>query len=108
MVADNRKKAEELIAEGKMRPAGRAEIEPAKADRRWDAAYAGQRTATVPDDLQQALDQHPTARDFFATLDSANRYAILYRVQDAKKPETRARRIAEYVAMLGEGRKIHS
>ena len=104
----NRAKATALIEQGAMQPAGQREVEQAQADGRWDAAYAGQRTATVPDDLQQALDQHPTARDFFATLDSANRYAILYRVQDAKQPETRARRIAEYVAMLGEGRKIHS
>ena len=103
----NRAKATALIEGGAMQPAGQREVEQAQADGRWDAAYAGQRTATVPDDLQQALDQHPTARAFFATLDSANRYAILYRVQDAKKPETRARRIAEYVAMLSEGRKFH-
>lgn len=104
----NRAKATALIEQGAMQPVGQREVEQAQADGRWDAAYAGQRTATVPDDLQQALDQHPAARDFFATLDGANRYAILYRVQDAKKPETRARRIAEYVAMLSEGRKIHS
>ena len=104
----NRAKATALIEQGAMQPAGQREVEQAQADGRWDAAYAGQRTATVPDDLQQALDQHPTARDVFTTLDSANRYAILYRVQDAKKPETRARRIAQYVAMLSEGRKIHS
>jgi uncharacterized protein YdeI (YjbR/CyaY-like superfamily) len=104
----NRAKATALIEQGAMQPAGRREVEQAQADGRWDAAYAGQRTATVPDDLRQALDQHPVARDCFATLDSANRYAILYRVQEAKKPETRARRIAEYVAMLSEGRKIHA
>lgn len=104
----NRAKATALIEQGAMQPVGQREVEQAQADGRWDAAYAGQRTATVPDDLQQALDQHPAARDFFATLDGANRYAILYHVQDAKKPETRARRIAEYVAMLSEGRKIHS
>ncbi len=104
----NRAKATALIEQGAMQPAGQREVDQAQADGRWDAAYAGQRTATVPDDLQQALDQHPAARDFFATLDSANRYAILYRVQDAKKPETRTRRIAEYIAMLSEGRKIHS
>src|SRR4051794_28210073 len=81
----NRTKAEELIAEGKMRPAGRAEIERAKADGRWDAAYAGQRSASVPDDLQRELDTRPAAKAFFAGLSSHNRYAILYRLQDAKK-----------------------
>jgi uncharacterized protein YdeI (YjbR/CyaY-like superfamily) len=103
----NRDKATALIERGEMKPAGLREVERAKADGRWDAAYAGARTATVPDDLQAALDADDRAREFFATLDSANRYAILYRVQDAKKPETRARRIAKYVAMLHEHRKIH-
>ena len=103
----NRDKAEALIAAGRMRPAGLAEVQRAKADGRWDAAYAGQRTITVPDDLQQALNANQTARAFFATLDSANRYAVLYRVQDAKRPETRARRIEKYVAMLAAGDKLH-
>ncbi len=103
----NRDKAEALIARGEMRPAGLAEIERARADGRWDAAYAGQRSATVPDDLQRALDANPAARDFFATLDGANRYAVLYRIHDAKKPETRARRIEKYVAMLAAGETIH-
>jgi uncharacterized protein YdeI (YjbR/CyaY-like superfamily) len=84
------------------------EVERAKADGRWEAAYDGASTASVPDDLQQALDADPRARDFFATLDGANRYAVLYRIQDARTPETRARRIAKYVAMLSEHRKIHS
>jgi uncharacterized protein YdeI (YjbR/CyaY-like superfamily) len=96
-----------LIAAGRMRPAGLAEVERAKADGRWEAAYDGQSTATVPEDLQRALDAHPAARDFFATLSGANRYAILYRVQDAKRPETRARRIAQFVEMLAERRSLH-
>lgn len=103
----NRDKAEELIAAGAMRPAGLAEVEAAKADGRWEAAYAGQRTAKVPDDLQRALDANDAAGKFFATLDSANRYAILYRLSDAKKPETRERRLRKFVAMLERGEKIH-
>lgn len=103
----NRDKAVELERGGRMRPAGRREVERAKADGRWAAAYAPQRTATVPADLQAALDADDRARAFFATLDRANRYAILYRVQDAKRPETRARRVAQYVAMLAEHRKLH-
>jgi len=100
-------KAAELIERGEMRPAGLVEIERAKADGRWDRAYQGQRTATVPEDLKRELDRNDRAREFFATLDSANRYAILYRIEEAKKPETRARRIEKYVAMLDEGKKIH-
>jgi uncharacterized protein YdeI (YjbR/CyaY-like superfamily) len=96
-----------LIAAGRMRPAGLAEVERAKADGRWEAAYDGQRSATVPEDLQRALDASPAARDFFATLSGANRYAILYRVQDAKRPDTRARRIAQLVEMLAERRTLH-
>jgi uncharacterized protein YdeI (YjbR/CyaY-like superfamily) len=103
----NRDKAEALIAEGKMRPAGLAEVEAAQADGRWEAAYEGQRTAKVPADLQRALDGSPVAREFFATLDSANRYAILYRLDDAKKSETRERRLRKFVAMLERGEKIH-
>lgn len=103
----NRDKAQALIDAGRMKPAGLREVERAQADGRWDAAYAGARTATVPDDLQRALDADPEARAFFATLDSANRYAILYRVQDAKRPETRARRIEKYVAMLHAHETLH-
>lgn len=103
----NRAKAEELIAAGEMRPAGLAEVEAAKADGRWDAAYAGQRAATVPDDLQRELDRNQAARDFFAKLDGANRYAILYRLQEAKKAETRERRLRKFVDMLERGEKIH-
>jgi uncharacterized protein YdeI (YjbR/CyaY-like superfamily) len=104
----NRDRATELIERGEMKPAGLREVERAKADGRWEAAYEGQRTATVPDDLRQALEENPTAREFFSTLDSANRYAVLYRIQEVKRPETRARRIEQYVAMLSEHRKIHS
>ena len=103
----NCRRAEELIASGEMRPAGRREIDAAKADGRWDAAYAGQATAEVPDDLQQALDANEPARTFFATLNRVNRYAILYRIQDAKRPATRAQRIAKFIAMLAAGEKIH-
>jgi uncharacterized protein YdeI (YjbR/CyaY-like superfamily) len=104
----NREKAERLITQGRMQPAGLREIEGAKADGRWDAAYDGQRAAGIPDDLRQALEQNPRAAEFFASLDSANRYAILYRLQEAKKPETRARRLERYIAMLNEQQKIHS
>jgi uncharacterized protein YdeI (YjbR/CyaY-like superfamily) len=103
----NREKAEGLIAAGAIRPAGLAEVEAAKADGRWEAAYAGQRTAEVPVDLQRELDGNEAARKFFAALDGANRYAILYRLEDAKKPETRARRLRKFVGMLERGEKIH-
>jgi uncharacterized protein YdeI (YjbR/CyaY-like superfamily) len=96
-----------LIEQGKMQPAGLREVERAKADGRWEAAYDAPSTATVPEDLQQELDRTPAAAAYFATLDSQNRYAILHRIQDAKKPETRARRIEKFVAMLAEGRKIY-
>nr|WP_165986094.1 YdeI/OmpD-associated family protein [Streptomyces sp. YIM 98790] len=103
----NRDKATALIEAGRMRPAGLAEVERARADGRWEAAYPGSRTATVPPDLQAALDADPQAAAFFAELDSRNRYAVLYRVMDAKRPETRARRIKEFVTMLAEGRRLH-
>jgi uncharacterized protein YdeI (YjbR/CyaY-like superfamily) len=103
----NREKVEGLIAAGSMRPAGLAEVEAAKADGRWKAAYAGQRTAEVPADLQRELDENAAAREFFASLDSANRYAILYRLEDAKKPETRERRLRKFIAMMERGEKIH-
>jgi uncharacterized protein YdeI (YjbR/CyaY-like superfamily) len=104
----NRDKAIDLIAQGRMRPAGLAEVERAKADGRWQAAYAPQRTATVPADLQAALDGNPKAKAFFTTLSGINRYAILFRVHDAKRPETRARRIEQFVAMLADGKTHHS
>jgi uncharacterized protein YdeI (YjbR/CyaY-like superfamily) len=103
----NREKASKLLAEGRMKTAGLEQVEQAKEDGRWDAAYQGQRTATVPEDLRRELEKDPEAKAFFATLDSANRYAILYRLKDAKKPETRARRLAKYVAMLGAHEKLH-
>jgi uncharacterized protein YdeI (YjbR/CyaY-like superfamily) len=103
----NREKAERLIEDGRMRPAGLTEVERAKADGRWEAAYEGQRSSTVPDDLQRELDARPEAKRCFANLNSQNRYAILYRLQDAKKPETRARRLARFVAMLEAGETIH-
>ena len=100
-------KATELIAKGRMKLAGFSEVERAKEDGRWEAAYDGQRTATVPDDLRQALEKDTAALKFFSTLNSLNRYAILYRIQDATKPETRARRIEKFVAMLSEQKKIY-
>jgi len=90
-----------------MRPAGLAAIERAKKDGRWDAAYASARTATIPEDLQQALDACPEARVFFETLDGRNRYAILFRIQNVKKAETRAKKIARFVEMLRDGETLH-
>jgi uncharacterized protein YdeI (YjbR/CyaY-like superfamily) len=101
----NRDRATALIEAGRMRPAGLRQVERARADGRWDAAYEPPSKLTVPEDLQRALDADDRARSAFATLDSQNRYAILYRVGDAKRPETRARRIAKYVAMLAAGEK---
>lgn len=105
--AINRQKALDLIERGRMRPPGLREVEKAQADGRWEAAYANPSTATVPDDLRAALDAAPGAGDFFATLDSRNRYAILHRIEEAKRPQTRAARIEKFVAMLAEGKKIH-
>jgi len=96
-----------LLDQGRMRPAGLVQVERAKADGRWQAAYDGARTAQVPDDLAAALAASPAAAAFFETLDGRNRYAILYRIQDVKKAETRARRIEKYVAMLARGEKLH-
>jgi uncharacterized protein YdeI (YjbR/CyaY-like superfamily) len=103
----NRDRASELLRRGKLKPAGVAEVERAQRDGRWEAAYESQSNSNVPDDLRAALEQHPKAKAFFDTLDRANRYAILYRLGDAKRPETRARRLAQFVAMLEEGRKLH-
>jgi uncharacterized protein YdeI (YjbR/CyaY-like superfamily) len=103
----NREKAAALIEQGRMAPLGLAEVERARADGRWEAAYAGAKSATVPEDLAKALEASPAAAEFFKTLDSQNRYSILYRVQDAKKPETRARRIEKFVGMLANHEKIH-
>lgn len=103
----NREKVLKYIEEGKMQPSGLAEIERAKADGRWDAAYDSAKTATVPPDLQAAFDAHPGAEAFFETLGSQNRYAVLFRIMTAKKAETRARKIEEYAAMLARGETLH-
>jgi uncharacterized protein YdeI (YjbR/CyaY-like superfamily) len=103
----NREKATALIEAGKMMPSGLAEVERAKKDGRWDRAYESQSRASVPEDLEMALARNPRAKKFFATLDSRNRYAVLFRVQHAKKAETRARRIAQFVEMLANGEKLH-
>lgn len=101
----NRKKVGELMERGEMKEAGLREVERAKADGRWDAAYDSPRTATVPADLLRELEKNGQAREFFYGLDGRNRYAILYQIQDAKRPETRAKRIAKYVAMLAQQEK---
>lgn len=103
----NRTRATQLIEAGRMHPGGLAQVEAAKADGRWDAAYAPASTAEVPADLQAALDRSPEAAAFFATLSGANRYAILYRIGAVKKPETRARKIADVVAMLERHETVH-
>jgi uncharacterized protein YdeI (YjbR/CyaY-like superfamily) len=89
-----------------MRPAGLAQVEAARADGRWDAAYASPRTMTVPADLQARLDADPIVRQRFEALNSSSRYAILYRIEEAKRAETRARRIEKYVGMLRDGQAI--
>lgn len=103
----NRDKAEALLAEGRMQPAGIAQMERAQADGRWDAAYESQSKIAVPPDFQSELDKNQQAREFFDTLNSANRYAILFRIQTAKKPETRAARIQKFIEMLVQRQKIH-
>ena len=90
-----------------MRPPGLAQVEAAQADGRWEAAYAPQSRATVPEDFQHALDRNPEAKAFFATLTGARRYAFLYRLHHVKRPETRAKRIADYIELLSEGRTLH-
>ena len=103
----NRAKAEQLIECGEMQPAGLAAVDQAKQDGRWDAAYDSQSSASVPDDFQAALDQHEGARAFFATLNSRNRYAILFRIQTAKKAETRAKRIEQFIQMLANHETLY-
>ena len=103
----NRARALILIKLGRMQSAGMKEVERAKLDGRWKAAYAPQSKATVPEDLQRALDRNTSARRNFDRLDRINRYAILYRVHEAKRPETRAQRIKQYVTMLSRGETIH-
>jgi uncharacterized protein YdeI (YjbR/CyaY-like superfamily) len=103
----NTDKATELIRSGRMRPAGQRQVDLAQADGRWEAAYEGQRAISVPEDLQRELEANAAAGEFFATLSGVNRYAILYRIGNVKRPETRARKIAQYVAMLAEHKTIH-
>ncbi|OPF62812.1 YdeI family protein [Hydrogenophaga sp. H7] len=103
----NVEKVAALIAAGRMQAPGLAQVEAAKADGRWARAYDGSRTSVVPDDLQAALDAQPSARAFFATVNAANRYAVLWRIQTAVKSETRARRIAQLVDMLARGETVH-
>ena len=103
----NRVNVQRLIESGEMRPAGLAEIERAREDGRWDAAYDSPKTISVPDDLQSVLDRNRKARAFFDKLDSRNRYAILFRIHTAKRADTRAKRIRDFVAMLSRGEKIH-
>lgn len=103
----NRTRAQALIESGRMQPSGMAQIDRAKSDGRWDAAYDGARTAQVPADLESALDARPEARALFSRLDAANRYAVLWRVQTARTAETRSRRIDTLVEMLARGEKIH-
>lgn len=103
----NVEKVAALIAAGRMQAPGLAQVDAAKADGRWARAYDGARTSVVPDDLQAALDAQPPAKAFFATLNASNRYAVLWRIQTAVKPETRARRIEQLVDMLARGEAIH-
>ena len=103
----NQKAVAALIETGRMREAGLAAVDAAKVDGRWDRAYAPPSTATVPDDLRAALDAQPPAAEAFAQLSGQNRYAVLYRVEEAKRPETRSRRIAQFVDMLARGDTPH-
>jgi uncharacterized protein YdeI (YjbR/CyaY-like superfamily) len=103
----NREKATRLIDEGRMHPAGQAQVDAARADGRWEAAYEPQSRASVPPDLQVALDANPPAAEFFATLRGSRRYAFLYRLHQVKSPERRARRIENYIALLSEGRTLN-
>jgi uncharacterized protein YdeI (YjbR/CyaY-like superfamily) len=103
----NTEKAEKLIASGQMKPAGLKAVEAARQDGRWEAAYSSQKNISVPEDFQAALEKNKKAKAYFATLNSANRYAILFRIQTAKKTETRAKRIQQFIEMLERGEKLH-
>jgi uncharacterized protein YdeI (YjbR/CyaY-like superfamily) len=103
----NREKVQRLVENGRMQPPGFEAVDRAKANGQWDSAYDSHRTAVVPDDLQRALDANPKAKSFFATLNSANRYAILYRIQAVKGAETRAKKIEQFVGMLERHEVIH-
>ena len=98
---------ERLIAEGKMHESGLREVERAKADGRWERAYDSPKDMQVPQDFLDELEKHPKAKEFFATLNKSNRYAIAFRLHDAKRPETRVRRMEQFIAMLSEGRKLY-
>jgi uncharacterized protein YdeI (YjbR/CyaY-like superfamily) len=103
----NRQKAIELIEQGRMHPAGLAQVQAAKQDGRWEAAYPAQSSATIPQDFQEALDNEPRAKAFFETLTGTRRYAFLYRLHQVTKPDARAKRIADYIALLGDGKTLH-
>jgi uncharacterized protein YdeI (YjbR/CyaY-like superfamily) len=103
----NKAKAEALISAGRMQPAGMSEVDRAKQDGRWERAYSSASKSTIPDDLQRALNANKKAEAFFATLNSQNRYAILFRIQNVKKAETRAKKIAQFIAMLANSEKLH-
>jgi uncharacterized protein YdeI (YjbR/CyaY-like superfamily) len=103
----NTEKAEKLIASGEMKTAGLKAIEAAKQDGRWEAAYSSQKSISVPEDFQAALDRNKKANVFFGMLNSVNRYAILFRIQTAKRAETRAKRIQQFVEMLERGEKLY-
>src|SRR5688572_1175411 len=103
----NTVKVEKLIKSGEMKPAGLKAVEAAKQDGRWDAAYESQKNISVPDDFQAALDKNAKAQAFFATLNSVNRYAVLFRIHNAKKSETRSKRIRQFVEMLERGEKLY-
>jgi uncharacterized protein YdeI (YjbR/CyaY-like superfamily) len=103
----NREKALALTASGRMRPAGHAQVSAAKADGRWDAAYEPQSRASIPDDLQRALDAEPAAKKFFATLKGQKRYAFLYRLHSVRTQPARDRRIAKYIELLREGETLN-
>lgn len=104
----NKEKALRLIESGKMQPAGMAVIEVSKKKGTWDTAYDSQKTTTVPDDFQAELDKNPVAAEFFSSLNSVNRYAIIYRLQTARTPEIRTNRLADFITMLNQKRKIHN
>jgi len=103
----NTEKVESLIASGEMKPSGLKAVEAAKQDGRWGEAYESQKNISIPEDFQSALDQNQKAKAFFATLNSTNRYAFLFRIHTAKKAETRAKRISQFVEMLERGEKFH-
>jgi len=103
----NRDKATALLAEGRMQPGGLRQVELAKSNGRWEAAYESQSKVTIPADFQRELDTNQKAKDFFSTLDSRNRYAILFRIQTAKRPETRSARIQKFIEMLAQQQRIY-